>query len=148
MEISTVIESQRKRRWWPNQHSFFFFFYVGHQSLFFGLPSLCCSLRLKVNCGIIFFSSWCSTNSSIGGFVIDHPSWVSAKSRALFLPSSEPLFHNHRCVFLASFAIAFVPQSSVQELRPRIHLRLATIGAPWSQSCDATVLRHSDFTLC
>ena len=34
------------------------------------------------------------------------------------------------------------------ELRPRIHLRLATIGAPWSPSCDAMELRHSDFTFC
>ena len=38
----------------------------------------------------------------------------------MFLPSSEPLFHNHRCIFLTSVATAFVPRSSVQELRRRI----------------------------
>ena len=57
---------------------------------------------------------------SLGGFVIDQPSRVSAESRALFCPSSEPLFHDHRCVFLTPFATAFVPRSSVQELRRRI----------------------------
>ena len=57
---------------------------------------------------------------SLGGFVIDQPSRVDTESRALFLPSFEPLFHDHRCVFLTPFATAFVPQSSVQELRRRI----------------------------
>ena len=38
----------------------------------------------------------------------------------MFLPSSEPLFHNHRCIFLTSVATAFVPRSSVQKLRRRI----------------------------
>ena len=57
---------------------------------------------------------------SLGGFVIDQPSRVDAESRALFLPSSEPLFHDHRCVFLTPFATAFVPRSSMQELLRRI----------------------------
>ena len=89
----------------------------------------------------------CSTNSSIGGFIIDHPSWVIAKSRALFLPSSEPLFHNHRCVFLASFAIAFVPRSSVQKLRRRIlssvrehHQCTRHLSVLWARS--STSLRY------
>ena len=47
--------------------------YAGHQLLFFGLPPLCYSLRLKANRGVIFFSPWCATNSSIGGFIIDQP---------------------------------------------------------------------------
>ena len=38
----------------------------------------------------------------------------------MFLPSTEALFHNHRCIFLTSVATAFVPRSSVQELRRRI----------------------------
>ena len=46
---------------------------AGHQLLFFGLPPLCYSLRLKANRGIIFFSPWCATNSSIGSFIIDQP---------------------------------------------------------------------------
>ena len=57
---------------------------------------------------------------SLGDFVIDQPSRVDTESRPLFLPSFEPLFHDHRCVFLTPFATAFVLQSSMQELRRRI----------------------------
>ena len=58
--------------------------------------------------------------ASLSGFVIDQPSRVGAESRALFCPSSEPLFHDHRCAFLTPFATAFVPRLLVQELRRRI----------------------------
>ena len=57
---------------------------------------------------------------SLGGCIIDQPSSVDIESIALFLPSSEPLFHNHRCIFLTSFATAFISRSSVQKLRRRI----------------------------
>ena len=94
---------------------------AGHQFLFFGLPPLCYSLRLKANRGVIFFSPWCARDSSIGGFIIDQPPWVGTKPRALFCPSSKyPTDHTYCPRFTTVDA----------KLCSRIHhLHLAAVGA-------------------